>query len=145
MKVHVITSIDGNPIDFIVTPANTDDKDAVFELAELWKLQNLFADKGYAKTEFYDTVKSSTGTRLWALKKKKDKESIPKPFRNKISHYRRRIETTFGQLIELFNIERIRSNSKIGQSTFLECKFLCFNILTIIRKNTQVSNVVNFN
>jgi len=64
LKVHVITSLDGNPIDFIVTLTNTDDKDAVFELEELCYLQNLFADKGYAKTGFYDTVKRSTGTRL---------------------------------------------------------------------------------
>lgn len=145
LKCHVVTDLLGNPIDFIFTAANVDDKTAVFEFAQNCNLLNLFGDKGYAKKGFYEEVKEETGTRLWALKKKNDKDPLPKEFRNQISHYRRRIETTFGQLIELFDIERIRANSKIGLSTFLECKFLCFNILAIIAGNTQVSHVVNFN
>jgi len=89
-------------------------------------------------------VKKETEAKLWALKKKNDKNPLPKDFRNLISHYRRRIETTFGQFIELFDIERIRASTKLGLSTFLECKFLCFNVLAIIAGNTQVSQVANF-
>lgn len=134
LKCHVVTDILGNPIDFIFTSANVDDKEAVFELAQNCNLLNLFGDKGYAKKGFYEEVKKETGTRLWALKKKNDKDPFPKDFRNLISHYRRR-----------FDIERIRANTKLGLSTFLECKFLCFNVLAIIAGNTQVSCVANFN
>lgn len=145
LKCHVVTDINGNPIDYIVTSANVDDKEAVFELTEKCNMLNLFGDKGYAKKGFYEEVKEETGTRLFALKKKNDKDPLPKDFRNLISHYRRRIETTFGQFIELFDIERIRANTKIGLSTFLNCKFLCFNVLAIIAGHTQVSQIVNFN
>lgn len=143
-KVHVITDLDGNPYDYVLTPANVDDRDAVFELAELVDINILFGDKGYVG-KFIEDLKQEKNIKLFALKRSNSKNPLPKKFRILISHLRRRIESTFNQLIEHFDIERVRSKSMLGLQTSLEIKFLCFNLLTYIGGSTQISNVLNFN
>ncbi len=106
MKVHTITDLNENPIDYLLTKANVDDRDALYELS--------------------------------------NKISMDTLFRNLISKLLRRIESTFNQLIEHFDIERVRSNSILSLCTMLEIKFLYFNILTEIGNSTKISNVINF-
>lgn len=144
LKVHTITDLNGNPIDYLLTKANVDDRDALYELSEMVDIDILFGDKGYVG-KVSEELKQEKGISLYALKRGNSKNPLPKPFRNLISKLRRRIETTFNQLIEHFNIERVRTNTILGLSTMLEVKFLCFNILTFIGRTTHISKVLNFN
>ena len=144
MKVHTVTDLNGNPIDYLLTKANVDDRDALYELSDKIGIDTLFGDKGYVG-QVSEELKQERGIRLYALKRGNSKNPLPKPFRNLISKLRRRIESTFNQLIEHFNIERVRANSILSLCTMLEIKFLCFNILTEIAGSTQISNVLNFN
>lgn len=144
MKVHTITDLNGNPIDFLLTKSNVDDREALHELCDMLHVDILFGDKGYVG-EINDELKNEKGIKLYALKRSNSKNPLPKPFRNLISKLRRRIESTFNQLIEHFDIERVRANSILGLSTMLEIKFLCFNILAFIGGSTAISNVLNFN
>lgn len=141
-KVHVITDLNGNPYDYVLTPANTDDRDAVFELTDLVDIDILFGDKGYVG-KFIEELKQEKSIKLYALKRSNSKNPLPKAFRNLISHLRRRIESTFNQLIEHFDIERVRSKSMLGLQTSLEIKFLCFNLLTYLNNNsTHISDIL---
>lgn len=144
MKVHVITDLYGNPIEYLLTKANIDDRDALHELSDMVNIDILFGDKGYVG-KICEELKKEKGIRLYALKRGNSKNPLPKPFRNMISKFRRRIESTFNQLIEHFDIERVRANSIISLSTMLEIKFLCFNILTYISGTTAISKILNFN
>ena len=144
LKVHVVTNLDGNPCDFVVTSANVDDRDALYDLADLTFIDVLFGDKGYVG-KISEEIRKEKNVKLYALKRGNSKEPLPKEFRNMISKLRRRIESTFNQLIECFNIERVRSNSKIGLQTALEIKFLCFNIISLIGGHTRISEIINFN
>lgn len=144
MKVHTVTDLNGNPIDYLLTKANVDDRDALYELSDKISIDTLFGDKGYVG-QVSEELKQEKGIKLYALKRSNSKKPLPKPFRNLISKLRRRIESTFNQLIEHFNIERVRSNSILGLCTMLDIKFLCFNILTEISGSTQISNILNFN
>ncbi len=144
MKVHVITDLYGNPIEYLLTRANIDDREALYELSDIVYIDILFGDKGYIG-KISEELKNEKGIKLYALKRGNSKNPLPKTFRNLISKLRRRIETTFNQLIEHFDIERVRANSILGLSTMLEIKFLCFNILAYIGHSTTISNVLNFN
>ena len=144
-KVHVVTDLDGNPYDYVLTPANVDDRNPVFELAELVDIDILFGDKGY-DGNFINELRQEKGIKLYALKRGNSKNPLPKPFRNQISHLRRRIESTFNQLNEHFDIERVRSKSMLGLQSSLEIKFLCFNIITYINGgSTHISDILSFN
>ena len=144
MKVHVITDLYGNPIDYLLTKASVDDRDALYELSDMVNIQTLFGDKGYVGN-ISEELKNEKSINLYALKRGNSKKPLPKPFRNMISKFRRRIESSFNQLIEHFDIERVRANSMLGLSTMLEIKFLCFNILAYIGDSTAISHVLNFN
>ncbi len=144
MKVHTVTDLNGNPIDYLLTKANIDDRESLYELSEMMSIDILFGDKGYVGS-INEDLKIEKGIRLYALKRGNSKNPLPKSFRNMISKLRRRIESTFNQMIEHFNIERVRSNSILGLSTMLEVKFLCFNLLAYIGKSTTISNILNFN
>lgn len=144
MKVHVITDLNGNPIDYVLTKANVDDREVLFELSNLVNIDILFGDKGYVGN-ISKELREEKGIKLYALKRDNSKNPLPQSFRNMISKLRRRIETTFYQLNECFNIERIRSNSKIGLQTSLEIKLLCFNIISSIGGHTRISEIINFN
>ena len=144
-KVHTITDLKGNPYDYVLTPANIDDRDAVFELANLVDLDIVFADKGYIG-KLAEELKNEKGIKLYALQKSNSKTPLPKPFRNLISHLRRRIESTFNQLVENFDMERVRAKSMLGLQTALEIKFLAFNLLTYFNSgNTHISDILTFN
>lgn len=90
-KVHVVTDLYGNPYDYVFTPANVDDRDAVFDLANLVKIDTLFGDKGYIGRIIED-LKQETGIKLYALQRSISKNPLPMVFRNEISHLRRRIK-----------------------------------------------------
>lgn len=144
-KVHVVTDLDGNPYDYVLTAANVDDRDAVFDLSELVDIDTLFGDKGYVG-KFIEELRKEKGIKLYALKRNNSKNPLPKEFRNIISHLRRRIESTFNQLNEHFDIERVRSKSMLGLQTSLEIKFLCFNLVAYLNGGcTHISDILSFN
>ena len=144
MKAHVIVDLNGNPIDYLLTKANVDDRDATYELAKTNDIDKLIGDKGYVGTISED-LKIENDIELYALKRNNSKTPLPKKFRDLISSLRRRIETTFNQLIEHFDVERVRANSKLGFFASIEAKFLCFNLLTLINGNTTIANVIKIN
>ena len=144
-KVHVVTDLEGNPYDYVLTPANVDDREPVFELAELVDIDILFGDKGYVG-KFIEELRKEKGIKLYALKRSNCKNPLSKEFRNLISHLRRRIESTFNQLNEHFDIERVRSKSMLGLQTSLEIKFLCFNIIAYLNDGcTHISDILSSN
>lgn len=144
-KVHVVTDLNGNPYDYVLTPANVDDREAVFELTELIDINILFGDKGYVG-KFIEELREEKGIRLYALKRSNSKNPLPKAFRNAISHLRRRIESTFSQLNEHFDIERVKSKNMLGLQTSLEIKFFCFNLVSYINGgSTHISDILSFN
>lgn len=144
MKVHVVTNLNGNPIDYVLTKANVDDRDALFELSDLIDIDILFGDKGYVG-KIDEELKAEKGIKLYALRRENSKNPLPKEFRNLISKLRRRIESTFNQLNECFNIEKVRAKSKLGLQASLEIKLLCFNILALIGGHTRIAEIINFN
>ena len=46
MKVHIITDLYENPIEYLLTKANINDRDTLHELSEITNIQNLIGDKG---------------------------------------------------------------------------------------------------
>ena len=47
MKVHVITDLYGNPIEYLLTKTNIYNREELHELSDITNIQNLIGDKGY--------------------------------------------------------------------------------------------------
>lgn len=131
-KGHLLVDITGNPIDIIVTKANIDDREGLYELSEENELNMTIADKGYIGSIEKDFRK--LGKELIALKKKNSKNKLPKDIHKIYSTIRKRIETTISQLVEIFDIEKVRNTSMLGFLLGIETKILSFNILRFINQ-----------
>ena len=136
-KGHLLVDVTGNPIDIIVTKANVDDREGLYELSEENDFDKTIADKGYIGSIEEDF--KSVGKELIALKRKNSKNKLPKNIHKTYSTIRRRIETTISQLVEIFDIEKVRKTSMMGFLLEIETKILSFNILRLINQLTNSS------
>jgi len=128
-KVHAMCSENGYITDFLITPASTDDRAAVWELVENYRRRiALVGDKGYISPILARDLMTEKGIELFALKKKNDKNQDPRWLRRAVFKIRRRIETSFSQLARQFRAETTLAKAMWGLRTRLVSKFLAFNL-----------------
>lgn len=134
-KVHALCTTNGFIADFILTPANVDDREAVWELVESYNRHIwMIGDKGYISTRLAVDLQNEKGISLVYMKKDNAKDQYPKGFRQFIFKIRRRIETSFSQLADQFNAERTRAKSLVGLNVRLQTKILAFNICFLLNQ-----------
>lgn len=144
-KLHALITLDGYLTDFTLTPANVDDRTAIWELTDESSLLTIIADKGYISDKLSSELKSEKRVTLVSLKRAKSKNPLSKTFRQMIFKARRRIETTFSQLSEQLNIQRVLAKSMWGFISRITNKVLAHNICYFINKilntNPDISKI----
>ena len=134
-KLHVISSLEGYPVKYMLTAANTDDREPVAELAEGLPLWALLADKGYIGIKFTRRLFDETRLHIFTPSRSNAKKpSMSRHLRRAVFKRRRRIETFFSQLSDQFNFQRVRAKSLWGLVARLNCKFLAFIISVFLNK-----------
>ncbi|MCW0988803.1 transposase, partial [Streptococcus anginosus] len=63
-KVHMLVTLSGYILNYVVTPASVHDIKVVDELLEGWKQSIVLADLGYLSQELKDTLEQK-GYHLW--------------------------------------------------------------------------------
>lgn len=132
LKLHALVTIDGFISDFFLTSAGIDDRLAVFELTENKPSLKIIADKGYIDDDLKCQLKNEKNILLISLKRKNSKDPLEKRLRNVLSKTRRRIETSFSQLADQFNLNKVIAKSKWGLMLRITLKILAHNISFII-------------
>ena len=134
-KIHALCTENGIISDFIITSANVDDKAAVWELVEQYNRHLLLiGDKGYTSARLADDLLDEKGIMLLYMKRDNAKDPYPKKLRQAIFKIRRRVETSFSQLADQFNIETTRAKSLWGLNVRLQIKILSFNLCFLINQ-----------
>ena len=133
-KFHALTTIDGFLSDYIITPANVDDRNAVWDLCDKYKSISIIVDKGYVNKRLTPELKVEKDINLLFLKRGNSKDNYPKDIRQLIFKARRRIETSFSQLAEQLNLNKVKSKSMLGFITRTSIKVLAHNISFLINK-----------
>ena len=133
-KFHALTTIDGFLSDYIITPANVDDRNAVWDLCDKYKSISIIGDKGYVNKRLTPELKVEKDINLLFLKRGNSKDNYPKDIRQLIFKARRRIETSFSQLAEQLNLNKVKSKSMLGFITRISIKVLAHNISFLINK-----------
>ncbi|MPQ43621.1 IS982 family transposase, partial [Clostridium tarantellae] len=78
LKLHALITTKGFITDFILTAANVDDRDALWELTESYKDIKIIGDKGYVSTEIGKQLALEQNISLLALQRKNSKTQFPK-------------------------------------------------------------------
>lgn len=133
-KFHALTTIDGFLSDYIITPANVDDRNAVWDLCDKYKSISIIGDKGYVNKRLTPELKVERDINLLFLKRGNSKDNYPKDIRQLIFKARRMIETSFSQLAEQLNLNKVKSKSMLGFITRTSIKVLAHNISFLINK-----------
>lgn len=139
LKLHALVTVDGFISDFFLTSANVDDRSAVFELVENKASIKVIADKGYIDENLKYQLENEKDILLISLKRKNSKNPLEKQLRNVLSKTRRRAETSFSQLAEQFNINKVLAKSKWGLMLRITLRILAHNILFIV--NNMLGNI----
>ena len=133
-KLHALVSFDGFITNIALTPAHVDDREALWELSPHNSDAIVLADKGYIGDSLAETLKNQGEMKLMALKRSNSKTPYPKSIRNWISKHRRRIETTFSQLVGQLNMDEVLAKSKSGLIARINTKLLMHNLAYFINK-----------
>ncbi|ADL49849.1 IS982-like element ISClce1 family transposase [Clostridium cellulovorans] len=133
-KLHALVALDGYITDFSITAANIDDRDAVWELIDNSVVNTLIGDKGYIGQKIASQLKEIMDINLLTISRNNSKIKLLKPLRQLIFKARRRIETTFSQLSEQLNIQRVLAKSTWGFATRIVNKILAHNLCYFINK-----------
>ncbi|MCK8826549.1 IS982 family transposase [Natroniella acetigena] len=134
-KLHTLITLNGYITDFVITPANIDDRAAIWDLISPYNSIKILGDKGYVDKDIKSDLKQEKNIDLFPLKRSNSKDPYPKSFRNLISKVRRRIETSFSQLTEQLNISKANAKSFWGLITRIKTKLLAHNLCYFINKH----------
>ena len=99
-KFHALTTVDGFLTDYVITPVNIDDRNAVWDLCDKYRYIFIIGDKGYINKRLTPELKSERDIDLLFLKRENSRDNYPKEVRQLLFKVRRRIETSFSQLTE---------------------------------------------
>ena len=131
-KGHLLTSFDGIAVGLTVTPANTDEREAVWDLADHirgW----LLADKGYISAFFRDEL-LRTGVNLQTPLRSNMPDSRPPEYVGTLLRVRRLVETVISQFTEHLKISSVRSRDLWHLTARVSRKLLTHAVAVFLNK-----------
>lgn len=138
-KLHALVALDGYICDYSITPADVDDRAPIWELTSNISNLTIIGDKGYIGDNLGNELKSEKYITLIAMKRANSKIQFPKAFRQLVFKARRRIETSFSQLSQQLNIQRVLAKSNWGFISRIKNKILAHNICYLINKALNIN------
>lgn len=119
-KLHAIVNQHGLTVGALLTPANTDDRDAALALAWATEGGLCLADAGYCGEAVQDALLADADLLLLTTNAVGEKRAL-------VCSLRERVETTFSQLWNRF-VDRVFSRSWNGLWTTIKLKLLHLNL-----------------
>ena len=133
-KLHLLVTLGGVILDFVLAPANATDLNAgldmLFEHTDL----NVIGDKAYISAEQAAELWRTNRLRLQTLPRKNQKKQLPKPIRKLFNAVRQIIETVNGQLDGQFNIETNHAHTFWGLCARLYTKLTAHTLCVYINR-----------
>ncbi len=91
----------------------------------------LLGDKGYLGAAFQGELLQFRQIELEAPVRHNMRDPLTKPWRNCLNRLRRRVETTIGQLVERFNIQKMRARTLWSLTNRLTRKLLAHGLAVL--------------
>jgi DDE family transposase len=126
-RLHLLITLGGTILDFELTSANADERDAARDLLNDKRDLLVIGDKGFISAPLASELKQRSNIRLLTLPRRNQKAQVPREVRRLINQVRQIIETVNGQLTEQFQIETNHAHSFWG---------LCARVYTKLTAHT---------
>ncbi|MBK9944221.1 MAG: IS982 family transposase [Kouleothrix sp.] len=113
-RLHLLITLGGAIVDFELTSANADDRDAARDMLPSHPGLTVIGDKGYISAELAAQLWEQYRIRLLTLPRANQHDQLPPEVRRLINQVRQIIETVNDQLTEQFQIETNHAQSFWG-------------------------------
>jgi hypothetical protein len=114
---------------YVVSKASVHDVQLAEELIEPSPHPYILADKGYVSGSLKERLKEELGVHLFAQPRSNSKQPFSKPLAACVRSKRKRIETLFSGLVDVFHLNHLRALSSIGFELTLESILLAHTLL----------------
>ncbi len=133
-RLHLLITLGGAIIDFELTSANADDRDAARDLLPAHPHLTVIGDKGYISAELAEALWAYYRIRLLTLPRANQHAQLPPEVRRLINQVRQIIETVNGQLTEQFQIETNHATSFWGLCARLYTKLTAHTLCLYLNR-----------
>jgi IS5 family transposase len=133
-KLHLLVTLGGLILDFVLAPANEADLTVGVELLEAHTDMTVYGDKGYISALIAATLLHTHRLRLVTLPRANQKMQLPGFVRKTINAVRQIIETVNGQLTEQFHLEHNHAHTFWGLCTRLHSKLTAHTLCVFINR-----------
>jgi hypothetical protein len=137
LKGNLLISSVGVITDITITSAHIDERESLWDLIKDISGM-LIADKGLIGNDFKEELKQHTGVNLQTAVRSNMKEERNPGFIKWLISTRRLVETVIGQLVDQFNIEKVRARKVFYLTNRIARKILSHTICIFINK--QIGN-----
>ena len=125
-KIHMLVTLSGYILNYVVTPASVHDLRAVNELLENCQQPYILVDLGYLSRELREHLEQK-GYHLWTPLRQ-NMTGAKQHNHRKLLAMRRAIETRFSDLCALFDMEQTLARSAKGLQLRIEQVILAYNL-----------------
>lgn len=133
-KLHLLITVGGLILDFVLAPANLTDLEVGFELLSEHTDLEVLGDKAYISAEKAAELWQHNRVRLYTLPRSNQKKQMSKHAKHLFNAVRQTIETVNGQLSEQFRIEKNHAHTFWGLVTRLYTKLTAHTLCIYINR-----------
>ena len=133
-RLHLLITLGGTILDFELTSANADERDAARDLLHDKRDLLVIGDKGFISAPLATELKERSNIRLLTLPRRNQKAQVPREVRRLINQVRQIIETVNGQLTEQFQIETNHAHSFWGLCARLYTKLTAHTLCIYLNR-----------
>jgi hypothetical protein len=133
-RLHLLITLGGSILDFELTSANADERDAARDLLQDKRDLLVIGDKGFISAPLASELQQRSNIRLLTLPRRNQKAQVPPEVRRLINHVRQMIETVNGQLTEQFQIETNHAHSFWGLCARLYTKLTAHTLCIYLNR-----------
>ena len=143
-KLVMISTVDGIPLCYELTAANTDERQAAETVLDSINNALVIADKGFLGAEWQARIQEETGNRILTPRRKNQKIQHAPDYERRLNRLRERIEGVFHELQNTGrNLERLLAKTVAGLATRLIAKITAHLFKRILRATYHI-DIQNF-
>ncbi len=143
-KLVMISTVDGIPLCYELTAANTDDRQAAETVLDSINNVLVIADKGFLGADWQARIQRETGNRILTPRRKNQKIQHDPDYERRLNRLRERIEGVFHELQNTGrNLERLLAKTVAGLATRLIAKITAQLFKRILRAKYHI-DIQNF-
>lgn len=141
-KLHLLITLNGIILDFILAPAHQTDLMVGEELLREHRDRIVLGDKGYISAGLASTLAEVNGVVLLTIPRQNQKRQLPPLVARRLNAQRQIIETVNGQLTEHLGIARHHAHSFWGLCARLYSKLAAHTLSIYLNRLLEKANVL---